>query len=367
MVEALSEDFDFRVLTDAENLDEASSEEQYGTEEWRRIRDAQVRYVSSGEQRLDRLARYIASLEFDLIYLNAFFPTPFTLPVLALNRLGYLEDTPVVIAPRGQLYEGALNKKSYKKAPFLKFAQLTGLYEGLHWHATSQAEAEQIRRAMGAEKPISIAPNLGTMPDPSEVADADWDSNREGPLRVIFLSRISPKKNLLGAIEILNEWGRPAVFDIYGPISDESYWEACRRQIEKAPKHLQITHHGSIPHDEVFEAFASHNLFLFPTHGENYGHVIFESLAAGCPVLVSQTTPWRDLEEVGAGWDVPLEDTEEFCRRLDQAADADPPEWNECRKDAREFALDEDRIERDIDDLRQVFMDALSDHPGEGR
>ena len=55
------------------------------------------------------------------------------------------------------------------------------------------------------------------------------------------------------------------------------------------------------------ESLAKNDLFFFPAHGENYGHVIAEAMAAGCPVLISDQTAWRNLEEKGAGWDLPLD------------------------------------------------------------
>jgi glycosyltransferase involved in cell wall biosynthesis len=61
---------------------------------------------------------------------------------------------------------------------------------------------------------------------------------------------------------------------------------------------------------------------LFPTLGENYGHVICEALNAGCPVLISNQTPWRNLQEKGVGWDFPLEEEERFTATLQQCVDA---------------------------------------------
>src|SRR5690606_22656373 len=57
-------------------------------------------------------------------------------------------------------------------------------------------------------------------------------------------------------------------------------------------------------------------LFLFPTLGENFGHVILEALTAGCPVLISDRTPWRNLKQMEVGWDIPLEQPALFERAL---------------------------------------------------
>ncbi len=72
--------------------------------------------------------------------------------------------------------------------------------------------------------------------------------------------------------------------------------------------------HGPLPPDRVAEALRANHLLFLPTRSENFGHVILEALAAGCPVLLSDRTPWRNLARAGVGWDLPL-DRPELPRR----------------------------------------------------
>jgi glycosyltransferase involved in cell wall biosynthesis len=109
-------------------------------------------------------------------------------------------------------------------------------------------------------------------------------------------------KNLVFAIEALARVRHPVELDIYGPVDDETHAAACRRAAASAADRLTVRWHGHVPHEEVRGIFSRHDLFLFPTRGENFGHVIFESLAAGTPVLVSDRTPWQDLDAAGVGW-----------------------------------------------------------------
>jgi glycosyltransferase involved in cell wall biosynthesis len=122
----------------------------------------------------------------------------------------------------------------------------------------------------------------------------------------VFISRISPKKNLLFALRMLQSVLGDISFDIYGPIEDARYWNRCEKAIGTLPPNVRVKYMGMVEHEKVGEVFAEHDLFLFPTLGENYGHVICEALSAGCPVLISDQTPWRHLQEEGAGWDIPL-------------------------------------------------------------
>jgi glycosyltransferase involved in cell wall biosynthesis len=84
--------------------------------------------------------------------------------------------------------------------------------------------------------------------------------------------------------------------------------------------------------------------------GENFCHVILESLAAGCPVLISDCTPWRNLASQGAGWDLPLEGPQGFRDVLQRCIDLEQDAYAELRRQARQFAV---TYHRDCDGLRQ--------------
>ena len=120
----------------------------------------------------------------------------------------------------------------------------------------------------------------------------------------VFISRISPKKNLLYALALMNE--QPgASLDIYGPVEDAAYWAECQRTIVRY--NLPVVYRGLLSWDKVIPTFQQGHFFLFPTLSENFGHVIFEALAAGCPPLISNQTPWTELMEHECGWTMPLQ------------------------------------------------------------
>ncbi|OLV15845.1 Glycosyl transferase, group 1 [Deinococcus marmoris] len=133
----------------------------------------------------------------------------------------------------------------------------------------------------------------------------------------MFISRISPKKNLKFAIRSLKNSKFSAIMDVYGPVEDESYWESCLKEGENLPKNVQFKYEGALSHDKIRHKFAEYDIFLFPTLGENFGHVIVESLSSGCLVMTSKNVPWNDLEQDGAGWNLILNE-EDFLRELTQ-------------------------------------------------
>jgi glycosyltransferase involved in cell wall biosynthesis len=105
-----------------------------------------------------------------------------------------------------------------------------------------------------------------------------------------------------------------------------------------------------VKHGDVDEVFRAHDLFLFPTRGENFGHVILESMRARTPVLTADTTPWRGLEKLGVGWDLPLNGPARFVAAIEKAYAIDGPSYGRWRERVHEYAArrSEDRLFLDL-------------------
>lgn len=359
LVERLDDTFDFKILTSGDNLEQAGEDPEDYRGRWVEVGAGDVRYLTDDERTVTEIARLALELDYDAVYLNGFFPTRFTLPFLIFKWLGVLEDVPVVLVPRGQFYEGALSQKRWKKAPFIRLVRWLGLYDDIVWQATADEEREQIRTYFGDDAEIRQAPNLGTIPDVTPGEDWPWPSTESGELNAVFLSRISPKKNLPYALRLLGELDGEITFDIYGPIWSDEYWEECLELIDGLPSNVEVTYHGAIDHGEVFEVFGTHDLFWFPTQGENFGHVIFESLISGCPVLLSDETPWDDLADHDAGWTHPLADEEAFVDRLQWCVDADESAYRRLRESAHAYALRQAKEGEGVQRSRRLFEYAL--------
>ena len=100
-------------------------------------------------------------------------------------------------------------------------------------------------------------------------------------------------KNLDFLLCGLQQVTQPMELAIYGPAEDKEYWAICETLIAQLPKHVTASYQGELRPDEVHDVFATNDLFALPTRGENFGHVILESLTAGTPVLISDQTPWQ--------------------------------------------------------------------------
>jgi glycosyltransferase involved in cell wall biosynthesis len=160
---------------------------------------------------------------------------------------------------------------------------------------------------------------------------------------------------MLGKVRI------PVCFTIYGPVEDETYWADCQELTAKLPACVDVVHQGLIEPAKVIPTLAQHDLFLFPTRGENYGHVIHEALRAGLPVLISDQTPWRGLAGLGVGWDLSLGDDVEFVKRIEEVAAWTDKERQRCSARARAYAATAAEDPANLEANRRLFLDVIHD------
>lgn len=176
-----------------------------------------------------------------------------------------------------------------------------------------------------------------------------------GKGKFVFLSRIHPKKNLLNAIGFFDNVKGQAIFDIYGPIEDEEYWKECQGEIKRLPININANYCGLVSHDEVHEIFSKYDAFLFPTLSENYGHVIAESLSVGTTVIISDQTPWINLQIKNAGWDISLIHKEKFENAIQQIIDIDDNEYERMSVSAKKYFYCISKLE----ELKNAYSSAI--------
>lgn len=338
IVDHLSDQFDLRIVTSDRDAHDPHPYPGVLVDDWNAVGEAQVYYCSPDNRSLKSLRNLINQTPHDLLYLNSCFDPTFAIKPLILRRLNLIPLQPLLIAPRGELSEGALKIKRLKKRCYIGLAQVCKLYKDAHWHASTNLEKGEIIDIMSAtDEQISIAVNLPARGDIDRLGAV---ANRPSTdsLRIIFLSRISPKKNLDFALKVLRKISSRIHFNIYGPIDDSVYWQECQKLISKLPANVFVDYKGPIENHLVGDAMLNHDLFFFPTRGENYGHVIAEALSTGIPVLIANTTPWRELDAAGVGWDLPLSDMQGFISRIEEFARMTMEERRQMSSDAAAYA-----------------------------
>lgn len=318
LCERLSDNFDFWIATSDRDLGDEIAYSNLKLESWLHGRAFNVYYQNRARYSVSRIFRLVRDCRPDYIYLNSFFDACFSIKPLLLWRLGLLgKETKIVIAPRGEFAKGALDIKPIRKRVYIFVSRALGLYRGVLWQASGEHEASDIRKGLGPSANIRIAPNLSTNVLPS--IDLIKDKNKQS-LKIVCLARIARNKNILGALMIVRDLKCPVEFHIYGPMEDQAYWLECQNVINTMPSNVKIVAHGEIAHDEISKKLRQFDVFFLPTCGENFGHAIFEALKACIPVVISDLTPWRNLEKKGVGWDIDIKRHDLFLEILEYCA-----------------------------------------------
>ena len=127
--------------------------------------------------------------------------------------------------------------------------------------------------------------------------------------------------------------------DIYGSIEDENYWNKCSDYIDK--NNLNIKYIKKLNPQEVQNTLNIYHFLFFPTHHENYGHVIVEALSSGCGLILSTNTPWRHLDRNKIGWDINLNKPEKFVEVIDHCYQMKQEEYDSYRKNCYQYVKNE--------------------------
>lgn len=345
MVASLGDEFAFRIITMDRDFGDNCPYNSVKVDAWNQVGHAQVFYASPSARSLVHMARLIRETPHDILYLNSFFNTVFTIKPLIARKLRLVPRKPVVLAPRGEFSAGALQIKRWKKAPFMRLVRWLGVFDNIFWHASTSFECADIERAMQINRAyINLARNIAIARETEEQSSTSQSIEcksqvREGGvLSVCFLSRIAPMKNLDFALKVLALIKTPTQFHIYGPKEMPAYWAECEALIGQLPHNVQVFYRGSVENDQVCATLSKHDLFFVPSRGENFGHVFVEALSAGLPILVSDQTPWRDLKMKQVGWDIPLAQPDQFVRAIEEAAACDAQTRVKTRANCIRFA-----------------------------
>lgn len=346
------------LLTQNHDFGVAEQYEGIETRKWIAWNNIKIMYLNSREYGYREFKKVYQ--EFDTIYTCGMFEKN-TYMMLLVHKLRQ-EKKHLYVAPMGVFSEGAMSMRTLKKQLFFKVLRMFGLLKDIKWSFTSKLEYDDACNTLGSNtigQNYIFAEDLPRKIDYGVCLSIVTNSSKlPGKLRVIFLSRICPKKNLAQCINILSaDYQGEIVFDVYGVKEDEVYWNKCLEMSKQLPSNVQFNYRGDVESSKVVEVFGRYDVFLFPTKGENFGHVIFEALAAGCIPLLSDTTPWRDLDKYGCGNVVELQNTEKFQLCVKQWLATDNNEMQNAKINAIEYACNKYEKSVEQNGYREVFLD----------
>jgi glycosyltransferase involved in cell wall biosynthesis len=252
------------------------------------------------------------------------------------------------------LRSSALAVKPIKKFLYMWFLRMLGIDRYLNFHSTGEDETQDIKRCFPAAKKIVLAQNL-----PVSVNEQLTSIEKPiGLLRIIFVGRLHPIKKLDFLLEALAKAKGDIKLDIVATREDENYWRHCKKIIGKLQLKFDITTYIDLPHHKIKPLLEQAHLFALPTEGENFGHAIFEALAVGCPVLISDQTPWQSLREQKAGVELPLTEQSRFTEVIQEFVDMPDTVWQEYRQGAWSLATSYQQNLASAEQYHELFKNA---------
>lgn len=224
------------------------------------------------------------------------------------HRAARRHRAPLVISPRGMMSGWAWRHRASRKRLASWLLHPGAIAGATGWHATSEEEAADIR-ALGLRQPICVAPNGVTIPSAADLVASrqHWLATCpkiQGRRVAVFYSRFHSKKRVRELVDLWLRAPREDWFLLLVGVPEE---------FSAAEINHWIASSGGVDRAQAFDGstrpapFGVTELFVLPSHSENFGLVVAEALAAGVPALVSEGTPWAGLAERGAGWQIAWE------------------------------------------------------------
>ena len=244
----------------------------------------------------------------DVVHIQSVFSSS-TLIALVYAKLF---KKPMLLSPRGQfggwcLEHGSLGKRHWLNYLVKPFAR------SLTWHATAQQEKEEIK-AIFPNANVEVIPNgidFESFQNFSKISREEFVLRYAGvKLKVseiiVSMGRLQQKKGFDILIDSFHK-----ALDVRPDIKlliaghNEGEENNLKRQIIRLGLQDTVFLIGAISGQDKIDFLANADLFVLPSHNENFGNVYLESLAVGTPIIASTNTPWSEVEVEGCGRWVP--------------------------------------------------------------
>jgi glycosyltransferase involved in cell wall biosynthesis len=323
---------------------------------WRRHRLVGPRKIGLSPGLIRALDHCAVSCE-SLIHLHTLWNAVSVSSYLVASR----RRVPLVVSVRGALYPWSLAQGRTRKALAWRAFVRRGLQSAAFVHVTEPGEAEAVR-SLGVTTRLVTVPNGVEQVPAAELSTIlrERSHRRSSGPTFLFLSRIHKKK---GVDYLLHAWARSnavrlgARLVIAGPFASGAYEREIRGLAKDLGLDSDVKFLGMLTGDDKERAFRNADVFVLPSHSENFGVAIVEALARGLPVLTTRGTPWESIVSRGAGWRVDLS-VEQLASRINTIVELSAGRLTEMGERGAELAKEygwDAQAAKLVDEYRRVL------------
>ena len=270
-----------------------------------------------------------------------------------LLNLAQKLDIPVITSIHGMLEPWPMRYGRLRKLAAWYTYQKSRLEKNVTLHATSTIEAENLRN-LGLKAPIVVKTDGTVIPEKAVLQKSVNPSKKT----LLFLSRIHPKKGLLNLVRAMDYLRPPDWTVVIAGYDENGYQAVVEKAVLDAGLKDYFTFIGPVGDEQKWGLYSSADLFILPTHSENFGIVVPEALASETPVITTTGTPWKELIDYNCGWWV--EPTVEgLITGLENAFSMDDQQLKQMGKNGRTFVEEKYSwpvIAKDLNDVYKWML-----------
>jgi glycosyltransferase involved in cell wall biosynthesis len=244
--------------------------------------------------------------DYNCLHVHAIFSYTSTIAM----KIARMRRVPYIVRPLGQLCHWSLAQSATKKQLYLDWIERANLKQAQVVHFTADSEWQEAQATLEIKNCL-ILPHGLNVPKIHQQAKSELEQWLNLPVEqpiILFLSRLHPKKGLTSLINALgNLTASPFQFVIAGS-GDASYEQQIHQELKTANL-IERTHLvGFVEGDRKQILLQGADLFVLPSHSENFGIAVLEAMAAGLPSLITPEVGLAAIvREQHLGWVVPQE------------------------------------------------------------
>ena len=255
-----------------------------------------------------------------------------------------------VYTPHG-MFEPWIMKRHYrtKKVPALLLYQKKAIAQSDMLHATAESERQNLLK-------LGYNINVAVIANGIDVGSIRIKNSWKRTKTLLFLSRVHVKKGidlLINAVAELKDKMTGYKLLIAGE-GDESYISELKELARKSGVEDIVEFIGGVYGDKKWELFQKADIFLLPTHSENFGIVVAEALASGTPVITTTGTPWEELQTQHCGWWVECGQAD-ITHAVSQALAADEQQLEEMGRNGRRLMEERYSVEAIAQRMKTLY------------